>query len=240
MDKPSRHLFSAIGFLLALVLVLMLTACAGGRGVPPIEKLKENLKDVPTYSIILEDMKEEGNFSSRYFHKYRVVLPEKAEAGTTDWWEVPKDYYRLNETFLGMTLAVKREGTISSSASPPGYQYVGDPKYGKWRTDSRGGSFWEFYGKYAFFSSLIGGWNRPIYRTDYNNYRQYRSRNTPYFGSNKQYGTNGSFTKQTKPNFYSRRTTRERIKRSSFKNRVARRTGRTRTGFRSRAGGFGK
>lgn len=238
MDKSSRQPFSAIRFLLAIAIVLMIAAC--GRGESPIEKLKVNLKDVPTYSIILADMKEEGNFSSRYFHKYRVILPESAEDGTTDWWKVPKEYYRLNEALLGMTLAVKKDGSFSSSAAPPGYQYVGDAKYGRWQSDSRGGSFWEFYGKYALFSSLLGGYNRPIYRADYDGYRQSRSRNTPYFGRNKQYGTNGSYTKQAKPNFYSRQAARQKMKRTSFKNRVAKRTGRTRTGFRSRAGGFGK
>ncbi|MEE8399224.1 MAG: hypothetical protein V3S89_09480 [Desulfobacterales bacterium] len=238
MDKSSRQPFSATHLFLAIAIVLMLTAC--GPGTPPIEKLKQNLKDVPTYSIILADMKEEGNFSSQYFHKYRVILPESSEDGTTDWWKVPKDYYKLNEALLGMALAVKKDGSFSSSAAPPGYQYVGDAKYGQWRSDSRGGSFWEFYGKYALFSSLVGGRGRPIYRSDYDTYRQHRSRNTPYFGSNKQYGTSGSYTKQAKPNFYSRRATREKMKRTSFKNRVAKRTGRTRTGYRSRAGGFGK
>ena len=220
--------------------VFIFSACSTGRGELPIEKLKQNLKDVPTYSIILEDMKEEGNFRDHYYHKYRVVLPEQAESGTTDWLEVPQDYYKTNGSFLGMTLAVKKDGQISSSVSPAGYQYVGDSRYGQWRNDSRGGSFWEFYGKYAFFSSIFGGHNRPIYRNDYNTYQQYRSRNAPYFGRNNQYGTNGSFTKQTKPNFYSRRTARANMKRASFKNRVAKRTGRTRTSYRARSGGFGK
>jgi len=240
MEKPSHHPLFAVSALSATVLVLVVIACAGGPRGPPIEKLKQNLKDVPTYSLILEDMKEEGNFSSQYYHRYRVIIPEKDESGTTDWLKVPKDYYTLNEAFLGMTLVEKKDGVTSSSASPPGYQYVGDPQYGRWQRDSRGNSFWEFYGKYAFFSSLFGGRNRPIYRTDYDTYRQYRSRNTPYFGRNKQYGTNGSYTKQSKPNFYSRRSAKEKMKRSSFKNRVSKRTGRTRTGFRSRAGGRGK
>lgn len=229
-----------IGFLAATMILFLIGGCSSGPRVAPIDKLKQNLKDVPTYSIILDDMKEEGNFSSRYFHKYRIVLAEQSDTGTTDWLEVPEDYYRINEPFLGMTLAVKKDGEASSSVSPPGYQYVGDPKYGQWRTDHRGNSFWEFYGKYAFFSSLFGGFNRPIYRDDYDSYRQYRSRNTPYFGRNKQYGTNGSYTRQTKPNFYSRRTARLNAKQSSFKSKVAKRTGRTRTGYRSRSGGFGK
>jgi len=230
----------ATAMLFVGIAVFAFSTCGGRRGELPIEKLKQNLKDAPTYSIILEDMKEEGNFRNLYYHKYKVVLPEEGESGTTDWLEVPRDYYKTNEALLGMSVVVKKDGKMSSSASPPGYQYVGDSRYGQWRSDSRGNSFWEFYGKYALFSSLIGGFNRPIYRSDYDDYRQYRSRNAPYFGRNKQFGTNGSSTKQSKPNFYSRRTARESMKRASFKNRVAKRTGRTRTGYRGRSGGFGK
>jgi len=60
-----------------------------------LDRLQEALKDVPSYSIILEDMKEEGNFRSSYYHKYRVVLPKETQ--TTDWLKVSADYYKTNE-----------------------------------------------------------------------------------------------------------------------------------------------
>jgi hypothetical protein len=240
MGKVPLMKRAATVFSRVVMTALILNACSTGSKQSPIDKLNQNLKDVPSYSIILDDMKEEGNFRDHYFHRYRVVMPEQSEAGTTDWVEVSQDYYNTNEPFLGMSLVVKKDGELSSSVSPPGYQYVGDSRYGQWRNDSRGGSFWEFYGKYAFFSSIFGGFNRPIYRNDYDTYRQHGARNTPYFGQDKQYGTNGSYTKQTKPNFYSRRTARISSKSSSFKSKVAQRTGRTSTGLRSRSGGFGK
>lgn len=224
------------------IIIFAIALLAGGCGKPdrelPLEKIKITLKDTPSYSIILEDMKEAGTFSKHYFHKYRVVFQE--EVKTTDWMEVPKDYYKTSELLLGMSLFVKKEGEENSSVAPPGYQHVGDSRYGHWTNDHRGGSFWEFYGKYALFSSLMGGWYRPIYRTDYNAYRQHRTGNAPYFGRNNEYGTNGSVVKRNKPGFYNRRMARERMKKASFKDRVSKRTGRTRTGFRSRAGGFGK
>ena len=209
-----------------------------GSGDLPMKRIRTALKDTPTYSIILEEMKEDGNFFKHYFHKYRVVQGD--QSGVTDWMEVPEAYYKTNEAFMGMSLAAKKEGEVSDSIAPPGYQYVGDSRYGRWQSDHTGNSFWEFYGKYALFSSLFGGWYRPIYRNDYDTYRRYRSRNAPYFGRNNQYGTNGSVTKRNKPDFYARRMASERVKTASFKDRVAKRTGRTRTGFRGRAGGFGK
>jgi len=225
--------------LTALILVLLFVQSCGPKSRDlPINKIKRALKQVPTYSIILEDMKEEGNFFPHYFHKYRVVTPK--ETGLTDWLDVPKDFYKINETFLGMTLLAKNDGKESSSVSPPGYQFVGDSKYGRWREDSRGGSFWEFYGKYALFTSLLGGWYRPIYRDDYRSYRRYRARNVPYFGRNRAYGTSGSIARQNKPNFFSRRLKREQMRKASFSDRVKRKSGRSKTSYRSRAGGLGK
>ncbi len=204
----------------------------------PLERIKQTLKDAPSFSIVLEDMKEEGNFYKSYFHKYRVVQEE--EAWTTDWLEVKEEYYKTNENFLGMCLATRKDGEDSSQVSPPGYEHVGDKRYGNWRTDSRGNSFWEWYGKYALFSSLFGGWYRPIYRNDYNSYRGYRSRRAPFYGSRNQYGSRGSIVKKTKPSFYSRHMSKQGSRRASFSNKVSKRVGRTRTSYRGRSGGYGK
>jgi len=45
------------------------------------------------------------------------------------------------------------DGAINEGA---GRQLVGNPNYGNWRQDRHGSSFWEWYGKYALFSSLMG------------------------------------------------------------------------------------
>ncbi|MBA4367771.1 MAG: hypothetical protein C0403_09055, partial [Desulfobacterium sp.] len=154
--------------------------------------------------------------------------------------EVPEDYYTTNENFLGMSLASRKEGEKSAAVGPPGYNYVGDNRYGKWNTDHNGNSFWEWYGKYALFSSLFGGWYRPIYMNDFNTYSQNRSQNRPYFGRNNEFGSSGSIVKQTKPSFYERHMFKQQSRSSLFANKVASRIGRTKTGFRSRSGGFGK
>ena len=226
-------------FFIVVSAMIFFAGCGGKNGGgEPIKRIKASLIDASDYSIILEDMKKEGNFISKYFHKYGIV--EGEQSNTTNWLNVSEKFYKTNEGFLGMTLAAKKDGKIISSIAPPGYQYVDDSRYGRWRNNDRGGSFWEFYGKYALFSTLLGGFHRPIYRNDYNLYSQHRNRNVPYFGMNKEYGTNGSFTKKNRPNFYSRNTQRTKAKSISFKEKVAKKTGRTRTGFRSRAGGFGK
>ena len=219
-----------------LAFALLFFGCGGQQ--LPIERLKSDLKNVPDASIILEDMEERGTFLTEYFHKYRVVTDEGGL--TTDWFEVPEDYYRQQEPFLGMALYVQKQGEPSDTAQPPGYAYVGDSRYGQWRQDSSGNSFWEFYGKFALLSHLWGLGTNRIFRRDYDTYRQYQTSNRPYYGPNRQYGTEGTLTKKQKPNFYARRMQRERVRKTSFKDKVQDRIGRTKTDFRSRSSSWGK
>ena len=216
----------------------MVSACGEAPKTDPLGKIKADLAKEPTYSILLEDMKQEGTFFKKSFHKYLVVKLDKSTK--SDWIEVPESYYDKTQEFLGMALVSKKDGVLDTQASPPGYNFVGDPAYGSWRQDSQGGSFWEFYGKYALLSSLFGGWNRPIYRNDYAMYNDSRSRNQPFFGRNKEFGSAGNIVKAKKPDFYSRRMAGVNAGKSSFKEKAASRVGRTKTDFRSRAGGIGK
>ena len=234
-------------WVLCVLLAVVTISCAGRS---PLEGIKREIARYPEYSIILEDMKEEGNFFKDYFHRYKVVYAEKPgigdslvyQSGITDWHEVKKKEYQKYFNYLGMVLVSKsRDGKISDAQYPPGYQHVGNSQYGTWRRDERGNSFWEFYGKFAFFSHMFGMVGRPIYRSDWNTYRDYRSRGEPYYGRNREYGTTGTNTKHTNKNFFQRRQQKEMARKARFSQRVKQRARRSRmSGFRSRSGGFGK
>jgi len=228
---PKRRIIAAVVILASF----LLCACGGGPR-SPLNKIRTEFADTPTYSIILDDMKEDGNFFKTYFHKYRIITDERTT--DTGWMEVSKEYYQHNASFLGMTVWAKKDGTGGKAVGPPGYEYVGDPRYGQWRTNSSGRSFWDFYGQYAFISSLLG--RGPIYRNNYDTYTISRTQGRAYYGSQKEYGTNGSITKKHKPNFYSRQTSKIRAKQASFSDRVNQRIGRTRTSARGRSGSWGK
>ncbi len=117
----------SILFLVMILAATFLHGCAGQQ--LPVDIIKKDLRDVPSYSITLKDMDEKGTFFKSYYQKYRIVQGERA--WTTDWIEVPKDYYQRNENFLGMTLLSKKEGQYNISVGPPGYNYVGDKQYRK-------------------------------------------------------------------------------------------------------------
>lgn len=50
-----------------------------------------------------------------------------------------------------------------------GSELVGNPVYGQWQTNSSGTTFWEFYGQYAFFSTLF---DRPVSYSHWSTHRR--------------------------------------------------------------------
>lgn len=210
---------------------------AGCGARDPVKEMQKSLANAPEYMIILEDMREDGTFFTNYYHRYTVVQGERR--GTTEWIEVSKEVYRRYAAFLGMALVAKSDEGVNNTPHPPGYHYVGNPNYGHW---GGGGSFWVFYGQYALMRDLMGGgYGRQIYRNDYDDYRNNRDRRRPYYGRNREYGTEGSVTKKQRPAFYQRRRQAIANRQRSFSQRVRDRSGRNRSGFGSRSRGrFGK
>lgn len=236
-----------LSLLFATAFFFTLLSCAGRT---PLESIKRELVKYPEYSVLLEDMNVEGMLFKDYYHRYKVVFGQETGVGDslayesylTDWFQVKKKEYEKYNNYLGMVIASKsRDGKIDDTPFPPGYQYVGDPRYGQWRQDSNGNSFWEFYGKFAFFSHMFGMFSRPIYRSGWDDYRDYRGRGQPFFGQNRQYGTSGKYTQQTNKSFFERRQQREAARKQNFAEKVKRRTNRSRmSSVRRRSGGFGK
>jgi hypothetical protein len=234
-------IFKKIGYLVWIAGFLSISGCGSGNsGVGPVQGLQKEMINEPEYAILLNDMREEGNFFPSYFHQYRVDMGENSDIRS--YQMVTEDYYKRYEPYLGMVLASKTpDGKLSNTPFPNGYQHVGNSNYGRWRQDSSGGSFWEFYGKYALMSNLMGWAGGGLYRRDYNTYSNYRQNNKPYYGPKNSYGTNGTITQKQKPNFYARRKARKASSTSSFDKKVQKRKiGRSKNSFRSRGFSFGK
>jgi len=221
--------------------LLLFVGCGGSSYTKnPIDNLIKNMSELESFSIILHDMDEKGMFFSDYYHQYKIIKEINGEIKSeiTGWLEVSKSYFARNQNNMGMELVSKtKDGKLNKIASPPGFSnYVGNSNYGEWR-NSGGNSFWVFYGQYAMLSHLFNMGSYPVYRNSWNNYdRNYRS-SRPYYGKLKKdgtraYGSRSTFAKKTNPN--SRWNTKfNRIKRSSSRYN-------SRSGSRSRSGGFGK
>lgn len=133
---------------------------------------------------------------AKAYHKYTMI--ENGEQRKTDWVEVDEeDYYEFFD-FLGMEIVSKPYGFFEdekiNEPSPPGMGYVGDSRYGEWRTDrSTGRSFWYYYGIYAFLNRGPGYY---YYRGDWNRWRRDYRNKGPYYGRSSSggaaYGTYGT------------------------------------------------
>jgi hypothetical protein len=228
-----------------LTLVSVILCGCGGKDFKktPLDNYIVEFSNEKEFSIILQDMDVDGTFFKTYKHKYKVIKHKEEEGEdalyeeTTDWVEVSKEFFWKNENNLGMCVLEKSgEGKISKVSSPPGYRYVGDKRYGEWRTNN-GGSFWSFYGRYMFMNQMFGMIYRPVYRRDYNTYSSggyYGRRNYygPKTGSSTLYGTNSSATRKANPNFFQRRATKSGW--SSSRSRSGS------SNSRSRGSGYGK
>ncbi|MGY6648191.1 hypothetical protein [Wenyingzhuangia sp. IMCC45574] len=191
----------------------------------PIDNIITQYIDEQNYSVILADMNYDEN-QDAYFHKYKIVVPKGTAENetdfnitTSDWKKVSPVVFEQYQNDLGMTILSKKDGVLDKKSAPAGYDnYVGNKKYGHWKTDSRGTSFWEFYGQYAFMRSLFGwGSGYRYYRDDYRYYGYYRGRSN-YYGRNNSFGTstykNSNSTWSSKPRTFKQRV-QSKVKRSA-------------------------
>ncbi len=234
----------------------------------PVDELIKSYSDVANFSIILYDMDVENpnSMSPEYKHKYRIVrdVNDSVMASETDWNIVSSSFFQQHVDNMGMEIASKKDGVVEKETAPAGYNnYVGNEKYGRW--ENRGGSsFWSFYGRYAFMSSMFNMMS-PVRRSYYNDYRgNYYGSGRTYYGPSGQriYGTK-SYTSSasgkntswaSKPNNFKSKVrssvsrsssaskSRSYSSSSSYNNKTTRSTSRSssNTSYRSRSGGYGK
>jgi len=199
--------------LFAPLLFILFTSCGGGSKKfkkNPVDILMRDMSTYASYSIILHDMDADGSYSTDYKHQYKIIKAKTKDAApeqtVTQWYNVDENFFLKHQNNMGMEIASKSlDGKVSKVASPPGYSnYVGNSQYGRWRSDSHGNSFWEFYGKYAMMRDMFSLATYPIYRSSYNDYHTNYYGRRAYYGPRSssgtyRYGTGGSYTSSTRP-----------------------------------------
>ncbi|UII20946.1 hypothetical protein [Fulvivirga ligni] len=229
----------------------------------PLDDIIKSLSDKQDFSIILYDMDADD---SQYKHKYRIVSNEgdSVTAKETEWYPVSDVFFEQHLNDMGMEIASKKDGVVHKEAAPAGYtNYVGNPQYGHW-VERNGSSFWEFYGKYAFLSSMFNLMTYPARRAYWDDYYGgYYGRGRSYYGPSGRtiYGTRSYTSSNTgktttwgsKPSTFKSKV-RSQVSRSasatksrsyssgSSYSKTSRSSSRSSSGssFRSRSGGFGK
>ena len=223
-----------------LLVAIVLQGC-GGTAVQsnPVKEMKQQFNSKKAYTILLEDMDLSGE---QYKHKYKLleVLPDqKVDVSITDWKNISDDFYNYHQDDLGMELLSKNEANkLNNLVSPPGFtNFIGNEKYGSWsESDVDSLSQWKFNATYAHLERDLGVKGLPIYRTEYQTYRDKYLFNRPFYGTqvvdSTKYGTRSRHCYFMYGGFYSRR-----ILHNNFRKRNSTRT--THGGFRG-GGGFGK
>jgi hypothetical protein len=196
--------------------------------VTPVDKYIRDLSDEKSYSIVLHDM-ELDESKGIYRHKYRItknVTDSTSKPYVMEWVNVDEAFFAENVDNMGLELASKTaDGKVHKTPSPAGFNgYVGNTQYGNWKQDNQGNKFWEYYGQYAFMSSLLNASQPRIYQNTYSHYDSYRNdpytRAKPYYGTKENsFGTNSPETKKSNPNFFERKQQQEQF--SNFKQKVA-------------------
>nr|WP_299159659.1 hypothetical protein [uncultured Tenacibaculum sp.] len=271
-----------INYFFLLTICFLISSCGTERKPKfvksPIDNIITKYIDKSDYSVILADMDYKED-TDKYFHKYRILIEEKQpllslealkdtlstptdiKIINTDWKEVSPITFEEHQSDLGMTILSKKNGMLDKNSAPAGVNnYVGNLKYGEWRTHSNGNSFWAFYGRYRLFSDLFFG-SRYGYgygypRNDYRDYnRNYRNKKS-YYGSSSKYGTNSTGNKNSswskKPQTFKSKVN-SKVSRSasnmrsrgytsskSYSKRSRSSSRYSSSSSRSRSGGFGK
>ncbi len=143
------------------------------------------------------------SIKEKTYHRYSII--ENGKVTQTSWKEVPNNYFWKHFDNLGMALVTKPLGFFEdeaiTTAEPVGLATIAEPvmvdgvatgsnRYGEWRQDSSGSSFWFYYSIYRMFGDFVPG------RYGYNEWHGYsqRKRSQPYYGTSGQYGTFGKST----------------------------------------------
>lgn len=229
----------------------------------PVDKLIRDLSSEQNFTIILYDM-DYVESNDQYKHQYNILIDKADSVYTkeTDWLLVSSAFFNANVDNMGMEIASKKDGKLTKAVAPAGYtNYVGNEKYGQWK-EHNGSSFWEFYGKYAFMSSMFRMAMFPVHYGYWNDYRSnYYGHGRAYYGptnnGGRMYGTKSSYAQANSSSKWNSKSSdfksrvRSKVSRSSTasKSRVTRSTNTKRTrsssrysssSSRSRGGSFGK
>jgi hypothetical protein len=193
-------------------------------------KLKRHLKDLDyDIDLILVDMKDERG---KYYHKYQRIVGPKAK--NTGWMQVSRKMFMAHQNHLGMTLYSKPSGVMHDDsivlASPPGYVYLGNPKYGKWKTKGSGKSKWKFHDKYAYMKPLFFAAGLAATYAAWKMYREYRKKRRVFYGMGGViwYGTRSARNRRRYKHYYKRKARRARRARRSGSRRSGRSSRRSR------------
>lgn len=151
-------------------------------------------------TLILVDTHATGFLIKTYYQKYRVIT------GMDSVEEIivrtSREFAKKNLKYIGLSLYRKTQSKEEFLPVAPGTLYVGNREYGDWRENKKGVLKWRFSKAFKNFPQYLGwGKFRPT-QEFMESYKVSLSHHEPFFGTNKEFGPEGTITKQSFPHFF--------------------------------------
>lgn len=155
-------------------------------------------------SVILTDIHSTGFLIKTYYHKYKIVY------GFQSYKEyiirTSRGFTEKQKQFLGMSILrrYKSDGRNNFTPLPPGSIFIGNKNFGSWVNKSSSTKVWKFFRVYRQIPKYLG-WKEftPTLKI-YNRIQLHQKQDKPFFGSNDEFGINGSITMSSFPKYFKR------------------------------------
>ena len=154
----------------------------------------------PMATVILVDTHATGFLIKTYYQKYRVISGydsvEELIVRTS------KEFARKNMAHIGLSIYRRSDEGEDFVPLPPGSLYLDDNEFGEWKKNKDGKVLWVFNKSFKNFPKYLG-WGD--FRPDDVFFREMRSSaslNKPFIGINKEFGPQGSITRESFPHFF--------------------------------------
>ena len=184
---------------------------------PLLEQLsRDATRDGPTYQglvqrlkIISEQPQVVGDIDEQLYETEVLIEasdPSLFNDALSDPINVIAD---MSDGKLARVNAISQQQSLQANGAEDngaGSQLVGNPGYGRWRTNNNGISFWQWYGMYSMFSSITNpvrydhwssrrdySYYNDIGRNRYTSPQQTKSQNVLATKTKKQFGNNKGF-----------------------------------------------
>src|SRR3989339_389495 len=191
MKKISIYVFLLLNF---LGISASFYPSESGIKYVPDETVFANYFPKENTSLILTDYFKTGFIIKSYFHRYRII--HSFNSADEQIFRVSKYFWEKNKKNIGMTIFLRqaKDVPVNIIPSPPGSQFVGNRAYGHWKLQDSGLRLWAFYSVYQHFPSMLSwGDFRPDQKF-YNEMIMAQKNETPFYGTNKEFGTEGAVT----------------------------------------------
>ena len=198
--------FIIYGLLILAYLTLSKGFSPNEFGVKYIKNNEDLVKLIPgaPVSLILTDIHSTGFLIKTFYHKYKIVY------GFQSYEELivrtSKKFADANKDYIGMsTFRRYKEDSIQNfTPLPPGSVFIGNKNFGNWVRKGKNTQTWKFFRVYRQIPQYLG-WKKytPTLQT-YHLIQEAQLRGKPFYGSNDEFGINGSITKVSFPNYFER------------------------------------